>query len=443
MVVSPSTTGVDLLPDLPELPDAIEIQPVRSPIEASIRPPGSKSITNRALVCAALAQGTSTLRGALASEDTEVMLESLGRLGLEIEVKDHGKTLVVHGCGGTIPKSGADLWVANSGTTIRFLTALVTLFHGHFRLDGVKRMRERPIRDLIEALVQLGAKVKTENDTGCPPVVVDSDGLPGGVAKIRGAISSQYLSGLLMAAPLARQSVTLNVEGRLVSQPYVRMTQAVMQSFGVHVDCSSLEEIEIPSGVYQPCDYEIEPDASAASYFWAAAAIAGGRVRVEGLSRDSLQGDVAFCNCLARMRCQVEYDRDSITVSGGPLVGIDVDMGEISDTVQTLAVVALFAKGPTRIRNVEHNRHKETDRISDLATELRKLGAGVEEHDDGLTIVPNELRGAMIETYQDHRMAMSMALVGLRRPGVWINDPGCTAKTYPNFFDDLKRLVSA
>lgn len=428
------------------MPDAIEIQPASSPIDAAIRPPGSKSITNRALVCAALARGASTLRGTLASEDTEVMIESLGRLGVLITSQDAGQTLFVEGCGGTLPSSGAELFVANSGTTIRFLTALAALGHGRFRLDGVKRMRQRPIGDLLDALGQLGADAVSENGNGCPPVVVQADGLPGGVATIRGEISSQYLSGLLMAAPLAEHSVTLVVEGPLVSRPYVHMTLAVMKSFGVDVandaTDSSLERIEVPRGEYRSCEFTIEPDASAASYFWAAAAITGGRMRVDGLSRFSLQGDVAFCDALARMGSRVDYADDSITVTGGDLRGIDLAMGHISDTVQTLAAVALFANGPTRIRNVAHNRHKETDRIGDLATELRRLGAEVTEHEDGLTIVPKKLRGAEIETYDDHRMAMSMALVGLGQPGVAIKNPGCTAKTYPAFFEDLRQVTA-
>jgi 3-phosphoshikimate 1-carboxyvinyltransferase len=260
---------------------------------------------------------------------------------------------------------------------------------------------------------------------------------------VRGDISSQYLSGLLMAAPGAAAPVTLHVDGTLVSQPYIRMTLSVMESFGVDVetdDCLGRFTIAAPQ-LYRAQKYEIEPDASAASYFWAAAAIAGGSVTVEGLSARSLQGDVAFVDCLESMGCEVRRESDAITVVGRPLHGVDVDMNAISDTVQTLAVVALFADGPTTICNVGHIRHKETDRIGAVAAELRKLGATVDERDDGLTIVPGKLRGATIATYDDHRMAMSFALAGLRQAGVWINDPGCTRKTYPRFFDDLARTV--
>jgi 3-phosphoshikimate 1-carboxyvinyltransferase len=252
------------------------------------------------------------------------------------------------------------------------------------------------------------------------------------------------LSGLLLAAPYVAGDVELIVDGQLVSKPYVETTLAVMRAFGVEADAADgLARIRVPSGQrYRGRRYEIEPDASAACYFFAAAAVTGGEVTVEGLSRDALQGDVAFCECLAQMGCRVEYGDGETTVAGGPLVGVDVDMNAISDTVQTLAAVALFAKGPTAIRGVAHIRHKETDRIGDLARELRKLGATVEEFDDGLRIVPGPLHAAEINTYGDHRMAMSLALAGLKIPGVVINDPQCTAKTYPRFFDDLARLRS-
>jgi len=420
--------------------DTIEIRP-SGPVRGSIRPPGSKSITNRALVCAALAEGESTLVGALDSEDTRVMIEALRQLGLSVDHDRHARTIRVAGCGGRIPTSRADLYVANSGTTVRFLTAMVALGQGTFRLAGTPRMRQRPIQDLIDALGQLGADVRAESPTGCPPVVARSSGLPGGRAKVAGNISSQFLSGLLMAAPCAEHDVELVVEGELVSKPYVEMTLAVMRAFGVRVDDHGLTRFVIPAGrCYQAKRYEIEPDASAASYFFAAAAITGGVVTVEGLSRNSLQGDVAFCDCLERMGCDVDYGADTITVTGRPLRGIEIDMNAISDTVQTLAAVALFAEEPTIVRNVAHIRHKETDRIAALAAELRKLGADVAEYDDGLRITPGELHGAQIDTYDDHRMAMSLALVGLSVPGVVIRDPGCTAKTYPQFFEDLARL---
>jgi 3-phosphoshikimate 1-carboxyvinyltransferase len=421
----------------------IEIQPARSPLDATIRPPGSKSLTNRALICAALAKGTSVLSGALASEDTQVMIEGLRALGISIDETQNSHTLQVVGCGGKFPARGADLFVANSGTTVRFLTALVALGQGTFRLHGTRRMHERPIQDLLTALGNLGVNARSETSNGCAPVIVEAGGLPGGRIALRGDVSSQFLSALLTAGPYATgEPLRIDLEGELVSKPYVEMTLAVMEAFGERVVRSAdLSHFEIGVGGYLGQRFAIEPDASAASYFWAAPAIAGGRVRVEGLTKQSLQGDVAFCECLERMGCEVSRGTDDITVAAGPLRGIDIDMNAISDTVQTLGVVALFAKGPTSISGVAHIRHKETDRIAALATELRKLGAAVEERADGLRIVPGVLHGATIDTYDDHRMAMSLALAGLKIEGVVINDPACTAKTYPEFFDDLERLV--
>lgn len=423
--------------------DMIEIRP-SGPVKGAIRPPGSKSITNRALVCAALADGESLLTGALDSEDTQVMIAALGQLGLRVQHDAQARTVRIGGCGARIPVAEANLYLANSGTSIRFLTAMVTLGHGRFRLDGSPCMRERPIQDLLDALKALGADVCSETGSGCPPVIANAAGLPGGRATVSGNISSQFLSGLLLAAPCAAQPVKLSVDGELVSQPYVTMTLAVMSAFGASVETRGLSRFLVPAArSYRACHYEIEPDASAASYFFAAAAVTRGRVAVEGLSRHSLQGDVAFCECLERMGCSVQYGSNSVTVSGNRLRGIEVNMNAISDTVQTLAAVALFAEGPTTITGVAHIRHKETDRIHALATELRKFGVQVHEHADGLRIVPGELHGATIDTYDDHRMAMSLAVPGLVVPGVVIRNPACTAKTYPEFFDDLARLVGS
>jgi len=423
--------------------DPLEIVPIAKPVRGRIRPPGSKSITNRALVCAALASGTSTLMGSLDSEDTHVMIDGLGRLGVEIERSGDGRTLVVHGTNGRVPALEAELFCANSGTTIRFLTALVTLGHGSFQLDGIERMRQRPIGDLLDALRQLGANAVCELENNCPPVMIHANGLRGGNAKVRGDISSQYLSALLMVAPYAATGVELKVEGTLVSIPYVEMTSRVMQSFGAAVEATpKYDAIQISNEQhYAGREYVIEPDASAASYFFAVAAITGGSVCVEGLSFNALQGDVKFVKCLEQMGARVEASDDSITVTDGRLRGIEVDMNGISDTVQTLAVVALFADGPTTIRNVAHIRHKETDRIAAVATELRKLGANVVEREEGLTIEPGMLRGAVIDTYNDHRMAMSFALAGLRIPGVRIANPKCVEKTYPEYFTDLAKLT--
>jgi 3-phosphoshikimate 1-carboxyvinyltransferase len=423
-------------------PAVVEIVPLNSKPDRDVSVPGSKSITNRALVLAALT-GRCLLTGALRSEDTEVMVDCLDRLGFSIDADWDANTIAVISprTGRLIPAREADLNVANSGTTMRFLTAMVALGHGRYRLDGVPRMRERPIRDLLDALERAGVRARSEADNGCPPVVVDADGFKGGAMTVKGDVSSQFLSGLLMAAPFAESNVEIRVDGMLVSIPYVSMTLAMLEQFGLEASHESYQIFRVlgrqTGGVGE---YAIEPDASAASYFFAAAAITGGRVSVRGLSKASMQGDVRFADVLGQMGCRVEWNDDAIVVTGGPLRGIDVDMNDISDTVMTLAAVACFAEGPTTIRNVGHIRHKETDRLAALATELRRLGVTVEETESSLIVMPSPPRGATVETYNDHRMAMSLALIGLRVPGVVIDNPGCVSKTYPRYFEDLEAL---
>ncbi|MBI5757599.1 MAG: 3-phosphoshikimate 1-carboxyvinyltransferase [Planctomycetales bacterium] len=423
--------------------NTIEITPVTKPVSGTIRPPGSKSLTNRALIVAALADGRSRLTGVLDSQDTRVMIDSLQRLGLDVRHDVESSVVVMQGQGGLIPSRSAELWLENSGTSIRFLTAFCALGSGRYRLDGNARMRERPIGELVSALRQLGADVTCELGTNCPPVVIQAAGLTGGVARVKGNISSQYLSGLLMAAPAAKGSVEIVLEGNLVSEPYIDMTLGVMAQFNVQVESDLGGRYVCHPQPYRAANYDIEPDASAASYFFAAAAITGGKVAVAGLTRHSLQGDMQFVDALEKMGCRVLFQSGSVTVTGGPLKGIDIDMGAISDTAQTLAAVAPFADGPTRIRNVAHIRHKETDRITALVTELRRLGITVDEHDDGLTIHPGAPQPATIQTYDDHRMAMSFSLIGLRSPGIRIANPECTSKTYPEFFRDLQKLCDA
>ncbi len=425
------------------MPQTLEIRPIHRPVVGTIRPPGSKSLTNRALILAALAEGPSTLTGGLDSVDTQVMIQSLRRLGLTIDQDLVAQSISLVGCGGRIASPGAELFLENSGTSIRFLTAMCCLGRGRFRLDGNARMRERPITPLVEALKGAGGDIRCELGTDSPPVVIEAQGLPGGEWTVDGNLSSQYLSALLMTAPCAATDVTLTVRGELVSRPYVDMTIANMRQFGAEITEPHPNVFQITARPYRGCQYDIEPDASAASYFFALAAVAGGDITVQGLTRDALQGDVAFVDALFRMGCQVEYGPNSIRVIGGPLHGIDVDMNAISDTAQTLACVAPFAKGPTRIRNVAHMRLKETDRVAAVVTELRKLGLTVDEHDDGMTIHPGPLHGGTVATYDDHRMAMSFSLLGLRQPGIVIADPGCTAKTYPEYFTDLETLCQA
>lgn len=426
------------------------------PVIGTIQPPGSKSLTNRAILCAAFAAGQSTLRGVLDSEDTQVMIESLRQLGVSMTpVEDEAAAWVVAGKSHNAQSTDAnclELYIANSGTTIRFLVAALSALGGHYRLSGVPRMHQRPIGDLLQALhTVVDGEVLSENGDGCPPVIVRTTGWKHNRLQVAGNVSSQYLSGLMMAAPVSRRRVAIEVVGELVSRPYVDMTVELMRSFGAMVElqddpAGSLGCLIDGRGGYKAITYAIEPDASAASYFWAAAAITGGEVTVTALGPHALQGDVHFVDCLEQMGCKVTRSDDAIKVSGRASRGIDVDMNQISDTVQTLSVVALFANGPTRVRGVAHNRFKETDRIGDLARELRKLGAAIDEHEDGLTIHPivslESFAGADLETYHDHRMAMSLSLAGLRLPGVRILNPSCTSKTYPEFFADLERLIA-
>ncbi len=427
-------------------PSIYEVAPLHSVPSCTVAVPGSKSITNRALVLAALGckQTGTRLTGALQSEDTEVMIACLQQLGLRIEQDWDACTITVFPGDDPqrkIPARAADLFVGNSGTTVRFLCAAVALATGRYRFDGVPRMRERPIEDLLSALRQLGVSAISETGNGCPPVVIQSTGLRGGTVEVRADASSQFLSGLMMAAPFAAGDLTLRIAGNLVSEPYIEMTVQMLADWGVTVLHPEPTVYQVPRTPHATRDvYAIEPDASAASYFFAAAAVSGGRITVKGMLPRMLQGDVRFAEVLVQMGCTLQETPEGMTLTGGPLVGIDVDMNAISDTVMSLAAVACFASGPTTIRNVAHIRHKETDRIHALAVELRKLGVTVEEYPDGLKITPCPMHGATVETYHDHRMAMSLAIVGLKVPGVIIENPACVAKTYPGFWTDFERL---
>jgi 3-phosphoshikimate 1-carboxyvinyltransferase len=374
------------------------------------------------------------------SEDTEVMLHAWQQLGLDISIDHESHACVINGCAGKLPINQAKIYVANSGTTIRFLTAALAACHGEFEFHGVPRMHERPIGDLCKALSDLGTEIVSLNKerTDCPPLQIKARGYRGGSVEVAGNVSSQFLSGLMMAAPYATSDLNIQIIGDLVSKPYVDMTATVMKSFGVDAQVNSTQVTVTAPQTYQGTTYNIEPDASAASYFLAAAAITNGQATVEGLSKSSLQGDILFANVLERMGCEVQWSSNSVTVIGTDrLKGIDVDMSNISDTVQTLASVAAFADSPTRITGVEHNRFKETDRISDLTTELKRLGLKVDESRDGMTIYPGPIKPVLVHTYNDHRMAMGLSLIGLRAAEVWIDNPACTAKTYPHYFDDM------
>ncbi len=368
-------------------PDVLEIHPKRS-VDANLAVPGSKSLTNRAFIVAALAEGTSVLKGGLIAEDAEVMVRALRALGFKVQVD--GTTFTVHGQGGRVPNASAELDLRLSGTSIRFLTALVTLGRGHYLLDGNARMRQRPIQDLLNALEPLGATVGTQFETGCPPVVVEAAGLRGGETRIAGESSSQYLSALLMAAPYAEGSVTLEVDGELTSKPFIDMTLNLMADFGISVQREGYERFTVQPQTYGPQTYNIEGDAMAAGYVWAAAAIAGGRVRVENVGATSLQGDRRLADVLGEMGCAVTWTEESCEVAlpEGKLRGGTFDLNDMSDQAQTLAVVALFADSPVRITNIWNLRIKETDRLRALYTELSKLGAEVEEGEDYIVVHP-------------------------------------------------------
>lgn len=422
-------------------PSEISIQPLDYPVDADIQIPGSKSVTNRALIIAALADGESTIRNPLFSDDSYWLLNALTQLGFKIYADGSQAEIQIFGQSGIIPKNDIDVYVGNAGTVARFLPPALALGEGPYRIDGVARMRERPVDDLVCAMLQLGAGVEYGGEEGRFPLVVRGGGIRGGEARVEGSKSSQFLSGLLMAAPYAEKQVTLWVEGGLVSRPYVGITTDVMREFGVEVDSSEEGRYVIESACYQAGEYVVEPDASGASYFFAAAAVTGGRVRVPGLGSGSTQGDLRFVEVLREMGCEVEIAADYVEVRGtGKLRGVEVDMNEFSDTMITLAAIAPFAEGPTRITNIEHTRHQETDRISAVATELARMGVRVEEEQDGLLISPGPVRPALVRTYGDHRIAMAFAVTGLVASGITIQDPGCVTKTFPEYFERLDAL---
>lgn len=426
-----------------EFPERLEIGPLGRPVDADVAVPGSKSVTNRALLVAALADGVSTIKNPLFSDDPYYLLESLARLGFDVRADQEAGEVRIVGRAGGIPRGGVGVFVGNAGTVARFLPPALALGPGPYTVDGVPRMRDRPIKDLVDAMRGLGAGVDYADEDGRFPIVVRGGGLPGGRTVVRGGGSSQFVSGLLMAAPLADRAVELDVEGR-ESWPYVGITLDVMRRFGVEVEASGgFAHLTVGRGPYRAGGFEVEPDASAASYFLALAAVTGGRVRVPGLGSGSSQGDLRFAGVLERMGCAVDLGKDHVEVRGPErLRGVEVDMGAFSDTMMTLAAIAPFASSPTTITNVGHTRHQETDRLSAVATELARLGVGVEEWEDGLRISPGPLRPAVVETYGDHRMAMSFAVAGLAAPGptVTIADPGCVTKTFPGYFRALEGL---
>lgn len=415
-------------------------------IEGDVTLPGSKSLSNRILLLAALAKGETRISNLLDSDDVRHMLNALKALGVTYTLSEDRSLCTVQGRGGALDSANAlTLFLGNAGTAMRPLTAALAASHGEYELAGEPRMAERPIGDLVDALVACGAKIDYLGQPGYPPLRIHGQGLSGGTVHIRGNISSQFLTAMLMAAPLCRGDLEIVVDGELVSKPYILITLDVMKRFGVHVENHDYQRFVIPAGqqYVAPGDIMVEGDASSASYFLAAAAIAGGTVRVHGSGTSSVQGDARFAEVLEQMGAKVVWGDTWIEVSRGELHGVDVDLNHIPDAAMTIATTALFAEGPTAIRNIYNWRVKETDRLAAMATELRKVGAEVEEGNDYIVIhPPAKVQSATIDTYNDHRMAMCFSLAAFGGSPIVINDPGCTAKTFPTYFDLFLGMTS-
>jgi 3-phosphoshikimate 1-carboxyvinyltransferase len=419
------------------------IQPFTKAPVADVLVPGSKSITNRALLAAALANGASTLRGALFSDDTEAMISCLDELGIEVKTDVSAHTIEVNGCGGVIPNADATISVRQSGTTARFIVPLLALGHGRYVVDAHPQMRSRPMSELAGALRSQGVVLETASGDHLPFVITGHGQVAGSEIEVRGDQSSQFLSGLLLSAPYATSATSLKVVGELISRPYVDMTRSVMRAFGVEVDVPTDSSFVVAQQTYVGTEYPIEPDASAASYFFGLAAITGGTITIPGLGSGSMQGDMRFVQNLETMGCTVTQTPTHTTVSGPPigsLRGGVFDMSEHSDTAPTMAVIAAFANEPTTITNIGFIRHKESDRVGGVVKELQRCGIRAEEHPDGLTVYPGIPTPATVETYDDHRMAMAFALLGCRAEGIQISNPNCVAKTFPDYFSVLDAI---
>ena len=414
-------------------------------VEGVVQLPGSKSLSNRLLLLSSLASGTTEVRNLLESDDTQYMTAALESLGIGLTFYDEGARCIVESQGGPFAANRGDLFLGNAGTAIRPLCASLCLGEGEFTLTGEPRMLERPIGHLVDALRQLGAQISYEGAEGYPPLRIRANGLRGGSVSIRGNISSQYLTALLLASPLASDALEIEIVGDLVSRPYIDMTIDVMRRFGVSVVNDNYQRFQVPGGQsYQsPGTALVEGDASSASYFLSAAAILGGTVRVNGVGADSIQGDVQHAEILEQMGAMVQRGPDFIEVSRGSLQGLDLDLNHIPDAAMTVAVTALFAEGKTVIRNIGNWRVKETDRLAAMATELRKVGARVVEGPDYLEIdPPDKIKPAEIATYNDHRMAMSFSLASLGSAEITILDPGCVSKTFPEYFEAFRTILT-
>ncbi len=413
------------------------LMPVQRPIRAKVQVPGSKSLTQRAMVAAALCKGSSRIAGPLISEDTTLLKSALSITGAVFE--DYKEGWLVKGTGGRLRPGPLELYLGNNGTGIRFMTSVAALGQGRYVLSGTKRMEERPIEPLLKALRAWGAEARCLKDTGCPPLELHANGLSGGKTQLSSRISSQFLSSLLLAAPYAQKTAEILLKGEPVSRPYVELTLSVMRNFGVDVQKEGECRFTIPNKGYTPTIYNVEGDASSASYFWAAAAVTGGRVLVSNIPPNPLQGDASFVDILKDMGCRVERTSKGTAVTGperGCLKPVEISMANWPDVVPTLAVAAAFARGTTVIRDVAHLRIKETDRLKAVASELNRMGADIEELEDGLVIQGGKiLHGAKIRTYDDHRIAMAFAVAGLLVPDVTIEDPACVQKSFPDFWE--------
>ena len=422
---------------------SLTLQPINE-ISGEVRLPGSKSISNRALLLAALARGETRLSNVLVSDDTHFMLEALRHLGVKIRVNDGDH--FVTGCGGPLvtDEQSFELDLGLAGTALRPLTAALTLGSGRFRLDGSARMRERPVAHLVDGLRQLGADIRYIDNEGYPPLEVRGNGLNGGSIEMRGDVSSQFLTSLLLAAPLATEAVKVSILGEQVSKPYLDITVHMMRAFGADAGHNNYQTFTVQPGQYvTPGNFLVEGDASSATYFLAAGAVRGSGVRVVGIGKNSIQGDVAFTEVLRAMGARVTTREDAIEILPGKLHGVTLDLNHIPDAAMTAAVLALFAEGSTRIENIYNWRVKETDRIDAMATELRKLGAEVNEGRDFIEVIPPaQLKAATISTYGDHRMAMCFSLAALGGAPITINDPGCVSKTFPDYFEVFDSLAS-
>ncbi|WP_261817170.1 3-phosphoshikimate 1-carboxyvinyltransferase [Vibrio gallicus] len=425
--------------------ESLTLQPIAK-VNGVINLPGSKSVSNRALLLAALASGTTRLTNLLDSDDIRHMLNALQSMGVKFNLSESKTECEIHGLGGVFNvEDTLELFLGNAGTAMRPLAAALCASRGEFVLTGEPRMKERPIGHLVTALREAGADVTYLENDGFPPLQIKGTGLKSGTVSIDGSISSQFLTAFLMIAPLAEGDIVINIEGDLVSKPYIDITLDIMQKFGVEVDNQDYQRFLVKGGqtYIAPGDFLVEGDASSASYFLAAAAIRGGEIKVTGIGKDSIQGDVQFAEALEKMGAEIEWGKDYIIARGGELKAIDMDFNHIPDAAMTIATTALFAKGTTAIRNVYNWRVKETDRLAAMAIELRKVGATIEEGDDYIVVTPPEtLTHAAIDTYDDHRMAMCFSLVALSDTPVTINDPKCTSKTFPDYFEKLQGLVS-